>query len=96
LLACSGLYLDALSRIIQRDTHGTIDKYIGDGIMTIWNAPEPVPDHPQMRASPRYAAATRRDLSHKHPNGANFPPLRHASDCIARRLWLDISARATG
>ena len=43
-----GLYLDALSRIIQRDTHGTIDKYIGDAIMTIWNAPEPVPNHPQM------------------------------------------------
>ena len=43
-----GLYLDTLSCIIQRDTHGTIDKYIGDAIMTIWNAPEPVPDHPQM------------------------------------------------
>ena len=43
-----GLYLDTLSHIIQQDTHGTIDKYIGDAIMTIWNAPEPVPDHPQM------------------------------------------------
>ena len=43
-----GLYLDALSRVIQRETRGTIDKYIGDGIMTIWNAPEPVPDHPRM------------------------------------------------
>jgi PAS domain S-box-containing protein len=43
-----GLYLDTLSRIIQRDTHGTIDKYVGDAIMSIWNAPEPVPDHPRM------------------------------------------------
>ena len=43
-----GLYLDTLSSIIQRDTQGTIDKYIGDAIMTIWNAPEPVPDHPRM------------------------------------------------
>ena len=43
-----GLYLDVLSRIIQRETRGTIDKYIGDAIMTIWNAPEPVPDHPRM------------------------------------------------
>ncbi|MGB7793040.1 MAG: adenylate/guanylate cyclase domain-containing protein [Terrimicrobiaceae bacterium] len=42
-----GLYLDALSRIIQQETRGTIDKYIGDAIMTIWNAPEPVPDHAQ-------------------------------------------------
>ena len=43
-----GLYLDALSSVIQRETCGTIDKYIGDAIMTIWNAPEPVPDHPRM------------------------------------------------
>ena len=43
-----GLYLDALSRIVQRETRGTIDKYIGDAIMAIWNAPEPVPDHPRM------------------------------------------------
>jgi adenylate cyclase len=43
-----GIYLDALSRIIQAETRGTIDKYIGDAIMTIWNAPEPVPDHPCM------------------------------------------------
>ena len=43
-----GLYLDTLSCIIQRDTQGTIDKYIGDAIMAIWNAPEPVTDHPQM------------------------------------------------
>ena len=43
-----GLYLEELSRIIQRETDGTIDKYIGDAIMTIWNAPEPVPEHPKM------------------------------------------------
>jgi PAS domain S-box-containing protein len=43
-----GLYLETLSHIIQQDTHGTIDKYIGDAIMTIWNAPEPVRNHPQM------------------------------------------------
>jgi PAS domain S-box-containing protein len=43
-----GLYLETLSDIIQQDTHGTIDKYIGDAIMTIWNAPEPVRNHPQM------------------------------------------------
>jgi adenylate cyclase len=42
-----GLYLEELSRIIQKETDGTIDKYIGDAIMTIWNAPEPVPEHPK-------------------------------------------------
>jgi adenylate cyclase len=43
-----GLYLETLSQIIQQDTHGTIDKYIGDAIMTIWNAPGPIRNHPQM------------------------------------------------
>jgi adenylate cyclase len=42
-----GLYLEELSRVIQKETDGTIDKYIGDAIMTIWNAPEPVPEHPK-------------------------------------------------
>jgi adenylate cyclase len=40
-----GRYLDVMARIIQRETGGTIDKFIGDAIMTFWNAPEPVADH---------------------------------------------------
>jgi adenylate cyclase len=43
-----GLYLDVMARIIQQETHGMIDKYIGDAIMTIWNAPEPIADHAHM------------------------------------------------
>ncbi|MEA3210802.1 MAG: adenylate cyclase [Chthoniobacter sp.] len=45
LAAALGRYLEVMARIIQQETRGTIDKYIGDAIMTIWNAPEPVPDH---------------------------------------------------
>jgi adenylate cyclase len=40
-----GRYLDVMARIIQQDTGGTIDKFIGDAIMTFWNAPEPAADH---------------------------------------------------
>ena len=43
-----GLYLDTMARIIQQETHGAIDKYIGDAIMAFWNAPEPLRDHAQM------------------------------------------------
>lgn len=43
-----GRYLDVMARIIQQECRGTIDKYIGDAIMTIWNAPEPVVDHARM------------------------------------------------
>jgi PAS domain S-box-containing protein len=69
-----GLYLEALSRIIQQDTRGTIDKYIGDAIMTIWNAPEPVPDHPQMAclAALRCREAAR-SLA-QTPEWHEFPP----------------------
>ena len=34
-----------MSQLIQ-DNEGCIDKYIGDVIMAIWNAPETVIDHP--------------------------------------------------
>ena len=43
-----GRYLDTMAGIIQQETHGAIDKYIGDAIMAFWNAPEPLRDHTQM------------------------------------------------
>jgi adenylate cyclase len=39
-----GLYLDAMTRAVQK-TGGTIDKFIGDAVMAIWNAPSPVENH---------------------------------------------------
>jgi adenylate cyclase len=39
-----GRYLQVMARTIQGEK-GTIDKYIGDAVMTFWNAPEAVPDH---------------------------------------------------
>jgi adenylate cyclase len=40
-----GDYLAAMTRAIEA-CGGTIDKYIGDAVMAIWNAPVPVQDHP--------------------------------------------------
>ncbi len=40
-----GRYLSVMVRIIQTEHRGTIDKFIGDAVMAIWNAPEPVPCH---------------------------------------------------
>lgn len=37
-------YFDAMSRAIHAH-HGTIDKFIGDAIMGLWNAPADDPDH---------------------------------------------------
>jgi len=39
-----GRYLDAMTRVIQ-DHGGTIDKYVGDAVMALWNAPAPLPRH---------------------------------------------------
>jgi adenylate cyclase len=69
-------YLDALAPIIQRETRGTIDKYIGDAIMTFWNAPEPVPDHARMACR---AALRCRDAGlalATTPEWKNLPPFQ--------------------
>ncbi|MBX3719518.1 MAG: hypothetical protein KF898_07710 [Parachlamydiales bacterium] len=44
LTALLGEYFDALSKIIL-ESHGTIDKFIGDGIMAFWGAPIEFEDH---------------------------------------------------
>jgi adenylate cyclase len=60
------LLADALGRYLQAATAavealgGTVDKYIGDALMVIWNAPDPVADHAvaACRAALTCAAAT--------------------------------------
>jgi adenylate cyclase len=39
-----GRYFEALTQAIHANG-GTVDKYIGDAVMAIWNAPEPSRDH---------------------------------------------------
>lgn len=39
-----GLYLEAMTGAIHA-TEGTVDKYIGDAVMALWNAPRPCADH---------------------------------------------------
>ena len=41
-----GQYLQVMTDAIH-STQGTIDKYIGDAIMAVWNTPTPCPDHPR-------------------------------------------------
>lgn len=49
LVEMLNLYLDRMSKvIIQRS--GTLDKYIGDAIMALFNAPLDIPDHPRKAA----------------------------------------------
>jgi adenylate cyclase len=41
-----GAYFEVMAASIQQ-TEGTIDKFIGDAVMAIWNAPLPVLNHPE-------------------------------------------------
>jgi adenylate cyclase len=69
-----GRYLETMARIIQQETHGTIDKYIGDAIMTIWNAPAPVAGHARMACT---AALRCRDAARNlaaSPGWEGLPP----------------------
>lgn len=42
-----GVYLSLMTQVIQNKRQGIIDKYIGDGIMALWNAPTHLPNHAQ-------------------------------------------------
>jgi adenylate cyclase len=70
-----GEYLDEMSIVIQA-AGGTIDKYIGDGIMAFWGAPLPV-DAPALRAC-RAALACRARLAELRAGrpAAGMPALR--------------------
>src|SRR6202171_2935851 len=74
VVAVLGKYFDAMSTVIYRHG-GTVDKYIGDGIMAFWGAPLPDEQHAEhalqaaMDMQDRFAALARRLA----PKGA--PPM---------------------
>ena len=42
-----GTYFEGMTRILQ-EHEATVDKFIGDSIMSFWNAPREVPDHARL------------------------------------------------
>jgi adenylate cyclase len=75
-------FLTPMTRIVQEETGGTIDKYIGDAIMAFWNAPEDDPDHANhaLAAAQSMRAELARLNQHwaaeAQSSGASFEPLR--------------------
>jgi len=77
LAVALGRYLEVATRAVEA-TGGTVDKYIGDALMVLWNAPEPVADHPAAacRAALACAAATGELGISEWWQTADLPPWR--------------------
>ncbi|WP_083636332.1 ABC transporter substrate-binding protein [Bradyrhizobium sp. AS23.2] len=74
LLSQLSVYFEAVSQAIAEE-HGTVDKFIGDGIMAFWGAPARRPDH-ALRACRGALRATRRMREINEAwNAAGRPPL---------------------
>jgi len=58
LLGQMSAYFEAVSAAIS-DERGTVDKFIGDGVMAFWGAPLPQPDHVQRACAGALRAARR-------------------------------------
>lgn len=69
-----GRYLSTMVRIIQQEQRGTIDKFIGDAIMTIWNAPEPIPDHARMACQAALRCRAEAHALSISPEWKDLPP----------------------
>lgn len=45
--AMLGRYLEVMTQAVHQH-QGTVDKFIGDAVMALWNAPNPVREHPRL------------------------------------------------
>ncbi len=73
LVELLGDYLDAMTRVIA-EQQGTVDKFIGDGIMAFWGAPKPLDDH-ALRAV-TCALASREELEKLRARGGGLEKLQ--------------------
>jgi adenylate cyclase len=69
-----GDYLEAMTVSIQQ-TGGMIDKYIGDAVMALWNAPTPVDAHAARACRAALACMAAARALYASPAWAGLPPL---------------------
>lgn len=67
-------YLAAMTEVIM-DHDGTIDKFLGDGIMAYWGAPVPEPNHAELAVRCAVRMAERLEELQKKWNAAGLEPL---------------------
>ena len=69
-----GSYLKAMTSSIEGRS-GTIDKFIGDAVMAIWNAPSPCAEHPKRACEAALACVAANRALYVSPEWAGLPPL---------------------
>jgi adenylate cyclase len=69
-----GDYLEAMTSAIEAES-GTIDKYIGDAVMAIWNAPQEVKDHPKRACAAALACMKATGRLYASPAWEGLPAL---------------------
>ncbi len=74
LAALLGRYLEVMTAAIHAES-GIVDKYIGDGIMALWNAPIPCPDHARRACAATLRAASAGEALCRSEEWAGRPPL---------------------
>jgi adenylate cyclase len=86
LLAQLSVYFETVSQAIAEE-HGTVDKFIGDGIMAFWGAPAPRDDHVLRACRGALKAARRLQQLNAEWEVEGRPPLRlriglHCADVL--------------
>lgn len=69
-----GRYLEVMTEAIEQ-SGGTIDKYIGDAVMAVWNAPSPVPNHATAACAAALACREATRALYASPEWTGLPPL---------------------
>lgn len=69
-----GRYLEVMTKAIH-GTQGVIDKYIGDAVMAVWNAPTACPDHAKRACQAALACVRATRELYESPEWAGRPPL---------------------
>jgi adenylate cyclase len=69
-----GDYLEAMTVAIEK-TEGTIDKYVGDAVMALWNAPSPVSSHGKAACRAALACMEATCALYASKAWAGLPPL---------------------
>ncbi len=75
LLEQMSVYFEQVTRAIS-DEKGTVDKFIGDGIMAFWGAPEALPDHALRACAASLRAVRRMERANETWRADGKPTLR--------------------